>query len=291
MPAKQRRGAAKWTVHAFTTEGGPLFVGTAPSADRWSPQEPLGGDVVVEYMGAGFDQLPAAFRLTKKPGRQAKKFTHLEEAKQFAASVEKAYLAIFPEAARPPKWPNHPGYYADGGKGERLFSIEIVAPTHYDKMVERLRGTAKRITFDAPARAEALFIEQEAGPALVAVRTEADTLLYVKPHYATETAPELLADRAASVKLRPIKEHIDLTGKVVALAAANVPRKVAERTFSRATFGEALSDAPPSGPLLLPNQAAPGGAFVTLREGRYRVAVHGDASVGKEGATVVRLEM
>ena len=109
-------------IEEYATEGAPLLIADDKSAAHWRGREDDGSGVVVEYMGQRVEMLPKELLQTAKPGRQAKTFANLDEARAFESKLLDALKKLHPEAARHPRFPNQPAYYIGS---TRVYSVEV----------------------------------------------------------------------------------------------------------------------------------------------------------------------
>jgi hypothetical protein len=276
-------------VAPYATEGAPLLIAALQSASHWRGQQDDGSGVIVEFMGQQVETLPRELRQTARPGRQRRKFANLEEARAFQAKLLAALQELHPRAARHPRFPDQSAYYLGA---ERVYSVELEFTSMLDTLLEALERDVQVVVFDRKRKAQAVVMQQGGGGrGLIVADPQAAALVVAKFHH---HAPE---DQGAAVKsLRRARcaraqAKIPLDGWVLVFDSTQSERDIASANWQRQSLAEALDSASPrgnGGPLRIPGQQAPGGAFVRLPAGEYALSWKDDADVGG-GARVVWL--
>lgn len=291
-------------IMEYRSEGGPMLVADLPAATQWTGMDDDGSGVTVEYMNDPVDALPAEYQLVKKGGMQRKKFRTLPEAHEFQKKLLPILLKLHRKLDDRPTFPSPTGSYIGETDGERVFSIECIYASLYSVVLEKLGDGATVVPFDKKKKTKGVFFEQaDAGPGIIVVDADRNTVVIAKPHdgsvmkkgiEAVGREVAALADPKARAKAQgKATGKLELDGHIVVFPAALSHRLIVTGSGKGAT----LADAAPlfdgkaaSGPLRIPEQKAPGGAYASLKAGQYTAYYYYDVDVAG-GAAVMWLSL
>lgn len=256
----------------YATEGAPMLLADTTSAAHWRGREDDGSGVVVEFMGQGVEKLPKEMLQTSKPGRQVKKFKSLEGAREFEKKVIDALKQMHPKAAKHPRFPDQPAYY-DGPT--RVFSVETKFTSMLDTVLQTLKADVQVLVFDKKRRAEALFIQQRGGGRGLIVADLKVGIIIAKFHHGAPDDLTAVSETLVGIRVPKAKAKMALDGRLFVFDSGQSQHGIGETNWQRPSLGDAVGppfDRQDGGPLRIPGQQTPGGAFVRLPAGDYGVS-------------------
>jgi hypothetical protein len=276
-------------VLEYSCESGPLLVADVASAALWTGGDDDGSGVVVEYMADDMMKLPKHLLSEEKQGLHRRKFQSLAEARSFEAALLAAMTKLHPKAKALPRYPDAPGWVMHYIGDDRIYSIEEIRDSAYDRACKKIKGGASVVSIDR--KHKALFMDQEEGHGWI--RPGPSSLMVLRPESDDGYAAKDEIVRAA-VK-RPVPEpktNLNIDAGVVLVHAAFSAKDVARDNFRGASFLEGataqLARAEVT-PLKVGDPAERCGALVRLEPGEYGISYEGVVDLAGFGASVLRL--
>jgi hypothetical protein len=261
----------------YSTEGAPIFIGDLESAQQWNGRQHDGAGITLEYFGRGLETFPKEFAQSKKQGGMRKKtFKNPDELATFESELLKRFMKLHPTAAKPAKYPNYPAYYV-GDK--RAFGMERRFTSAFTTMLKKLNSDVAVVPFSGKPKAQALFFDTEGGgPGVIASDPSAGA--FVATRILTTGDPDhadLLFDleQVTLSKLRP-RGRLKLEDLVVIFDSSSSSSDVAQYNWGTQNLREALRravQANPCGPIMMPDQVPPGGAYLRVSPGVHNYAL------------------
>jgi hypothetical protein len=273
----------------YSCESGPLLVADVASAALWTGADDDGSGVVVEYMARDMMKLPEHLLSDSKQGLHRRKFPSLAEARAFEASLLAAMTKMHPKAKALPRYPDGPGWVMHYIGDDRIYSIEEIRDSAYDKACKKIKGGASLVSIDR--KHKALFMDQEEGHGLI--QHDPRSLMVLRPESDEGYAAKDKMLRAA-VKLPVLepKAKLNVGAGVVLVHAAFSAKDVARGNFGGASFLEGataqLARAEVT-PLKVGDPAERCGALVRLEPGEYGISYEGVVDLAGFGASVLWL--
>jgi len=265
----------------FATEGAPLVVGDVEHVQHWTGRHDNGGGITIIYGGIGLEKFPKELAQTAKVGgKREKKFKSTEEADRFEAELMRAFLARHPTAKRPSRYPAYSRWFVGTenngiyAASEAVFEIDRKFTSDLSAMTKRLKGDLAAIEFNKKHGAKALFVGlQGAGPGEIANTEEGDVLV-IACVLTSDGAPKGLVASLGTPKRPKVLGSIELQGNLVVYPAAFSGLELAQHSWKTAAIVDAFSQNTAAlGPLHVPDQSKPGGAFVRLQPGAYSYGI------------------
>ncbi len=265
----------------FATEGAPLMVGDVEHVQHWTGRHDNGGGVTILYGGIGLEKFPKELAQTAKVGgKREKKLKTTEEADRFEADLLRAFLARHPTAKRPSRYPaysrwfvgtEHNGVYA---AGDAVFEIDRKFTSDLSAMTKRLKGDLAAVEFNKKHGARALFVGlQGAGPGEIANTVEGDALV-IACVLTSDGTPKGLVSSLGTPKRPKVLGSIELHGNLVVYPAAFSGPELAQHSWKTGSIVEGFEqNGAAIGPLHVPDQSKPGGAFARLLPGAYSYGI------------------
>src|SRR3989344_3278238 len=216
----------------FSSEGAPMLIGDVENAQYWNGTKDDGSGVRVEYWCLDMAKLPDKFLKedkinTNSRGRK-KRFKTTDEAEIFEKALLRHFIKFYPNASRPPQYPDYPVWYeGDYMNDKKVFGIDRKFNSMYKTMLKKLKGDVGKIIFDKQHKASALFFEMEPGPGIVAVDNKINAFVVAvitavanKDTRLKKIEPLLGQLGQTSLDKLKAKGNINLSGNVVAFDSA-----------------------------------------------------------------------
>jgi len=267
----------------FATEGAPLVVGDVEHVQHWTGRHENGGGITIIYGGIGLEKFPKELAQTAKVGgKREKKFKTAEEADRFEAELLRAFLARHPTAKRPSRYPAYSRWFVGTenngvyAASEAVFEIDRKFTSDLSAMTKKLKGDLAAMEFNKKHGARALFVGlQGAGPGEIASSVEGDVLV-IACVLTSDGPPKGLVASLGTAKRPKVLGSMELFGNIVVYPAAFSGAELAQHSwkmtgiedgFAQASSGVAI------GPLHVPDQSKPGGAFLVVQPGTYSYGI------------------
>lgn len=267
----------------YSSEGAPLIVGDVEHVQHWTGRRDNGGGVTIVYGGIGVEKFPKAIaQTTKIGGKREKKLKTAAEADAFEAELLALFSRVHPTAKRPSKFPaysrwyvgtEHNGVYASS---DAVFEIERRFSSDFSAMTKRLKGEVAAIEFNKQRGAKALFVGlQGAGRGEIANTVAGDTIV-IASVLTTDGEPKNLVASLEQARRPKVLGTTTVGGNMVVYDSSFSGTELAHNTWSTAALVDGFERAAGSailGPLRIPDQSKPAGAFLRVKPGTYSYGI------------------